>query len=187
MGAIPSLEPTFGVALTHFGDIFTVQMGIVIITFFFIDFFDTAGTLVAVANQAGLMKNNKLPRAGKALFADAIATVIGAILGTSTTTSYIESSAGVAAGGRSGFTAVVTAGFFLLALFFSPLLCCNASCNGTGFNYCRNLDGFFLREIDWKNSRLQYQHSLQLSLCHLRIVSQLGLPLDLSSIQLQWL
>ena len=87
-------------------------MGIVIITFFFIDFFDTAGTLVAVANQAGLMKNNKLPRAGKALFADAIATVIGAILGTSTTTSYIESSAGVAAGGRSGFTAVVTAGFF---------------------------------------------------------------------------
>ena len=96
VGAIPSLEPTFGVALTHFGDIFTVQMGIVIITFFFIDFFDTAGTLVAVANQAGLMKNNKLPRAGKALFADAIATVIGAILGTSTTTSYIESSAGVA-------------------------------------------------------------------------------------------
>ncbi|MFA2689392.1 NCS2 family permease [Bacillus cereus] len=122
VGAIPSLEPTFGVALTHFGDIFTVQMVIVIITFFFIDFFDTAGTLVAVANQAGLMKNNKLPRAGKALFADAIATVIGAILGTSTTTSYIESSAGVAAGGRSGFTAVVTAGFFLLALFFSPLL-----------------------------------------------------------------
>ncbi|MDA2386088.1 NCS2 family permease [Bacillus cereus] len=122
VGAIPSLEPTFGVALTHFGDIFTVQMGIVIITFFFIDFFDTAGTLVAVANQAGLMKNNKLPRAGKALFADAIATVIGAILGTSTTTSYIESSAGIAAGGRSGFTAVVTAGFFLLALFFSPLL-----------------------------------------------------------------
>ena len=61
VGAIPSLEPTFGVALTHFGDIFTVQMGIVIITFFFIDFFDTAGTLVAVANQAGLMKNNKLP------------------------------------------------------------------------------------------------------------------------------
>lgn len=122
VGAIPSLEPTFGVALTHFGDIFTVEMAIVIITFFFIDFFDTAGTLVAVANQAGLMKNNKLPRAGKALFADAIATVIGAILGTSTTTSYIESSAGVAAGGRSGFTAVVTAGFFLLALFFSPLL-----------------------------------------------------------------
>lgn len=122
VGAIPSLEPTFGVAIQHFGDIFTIEMAIVILTFFFIDFFDTAGTLVAVANQAGLMKNNKLPRAGKALCSDAIATVVGAILGTSTTTSYIESSAGVAAGGRSGFTAVVTAGFFLLALFFSPLL-----------------------------------------------------------------
>ncbi|MGQ0519144.1 NCS2 family permease, partial [Bacillus sp. D-CC] len=72
--AIPSLEPTFGMALTHFGDIFTVQMVIVIITFFFIDFFDTAGTLVAVANQAGLMKNNKLPRAGKAPITVAIAS-----------------------------------------------------------------------------------------------------------------
>ncbi|WP_440604683.1 NCS2 family permease [Bacillus sp. GB_SG_008] len=122
IGSVPSLEPTFGVALQHIGDIFTPEMFVVILTFFFIDFFDTAGTLVAVANQAGLMKDNKLPRAGKALISDAIATVIGAILGTSTTTSYIESSAGVAAGGRSGFTAVVTAGFFLLALFFSPLL-----------------------------------------------------------------
>ncbi|MBO9131442.1 NCS2 family permease [Bacillus sp. 165] len=122
VGAVPSLEPTFGVALQHIGDIFSLKMLVVILTFFFIDFFDTAGTLVAVANQAGLMKNNKLPRAGKALSADAFATVIGAILGTSTTTSYIESSAGVAAGGRSGFMAVVTAGFFLLAIFFSPLL-----------------------------------------------------------------
>ncbi len=86
----------------------------------------------------------------KALFADAIATVIGAILGTSTTTSYIESSAGVAAGGRSGFTAVVTAGFFTGTILLAITKCCNASCNGAGFNYCRNLDGFFLREIDWK-------------------------------------
>src|SRR5699024_5061341 len=87
-----------------------------------VDFFDTAGTLVAVAHQAGLVKNNKLPRAGKALLADSSATVIGAILGTSTTTSYIESSAGVAAGARSGFANVVTAGLFLLSLFFFPLL-----------------------------------------------------------------
>ncbi|MBM7663263.1 AGZA family xanthine/uracil permease-like MFS transporter [Bacillus mesophilus] len=122
VGSIPSLEPTFGVAFTHLGEIFTIQMLVVILTFLFVDFFDTAGTLVAVANQAGLMKNNKLPRAGRALFADSAATVVGATLGTSTTTSYIESSAGVAAGGRSGFTSVVTAGFFLLALFFSPLL-----------------------------------------------------------------
>ncbi|KKI90935.1 guanine permease, partial [Bacillus sp. SA1-12] len=79
-------------------------------------------TLVAVANQAGLMKDNKLPRAGRALFADATATTIGSILGTSTTTAYVESSAGVAAGARSGFASVVTAVLFLLALFFSPLL-----------------------------------------------------------------
>ncbi|MRX74131.1 NCS2 family permease [Bacillus lacus] len=122
VGSIPSLAPTFGAALTHFDQIFTIQMLVVILTFLFVDFFDTAGTLVAVANQAGFVKDNKIPRAGKALFADSAATVVGSILGTSTTTSYIESSAGVAAGARSGFASVVTAGLFLLALFFSPLL-----------------------------------------------------------------
>ncbi|MFC4559436.1 NCS2 family permease [Virgibacillus kekensis] len=122
VGEVPSLAPTFGAAIAHFGDIFTIEMLVVILTFLFVDFFDTAGTLVAVANQAGLMKDNKLPRAGKALFSDSAATVAGAVVGTSTTTSYIESTAGVGAGGRTGFTSVVTAGFFLLALFFSPLL-----------------------------------------------------------------
>lgn len=122
VGEVPSLGPTFGQAFAHFGEIFTPQMLVVILTFLFVDFFDTAGTLVAVATQANLMKNNKLPRAGKALFADSAATVVGSVLGTSTTTSSIESSAGVGAGGRTGFTAVVAAGFFLLALFFSPLL-----------------------------------------------------------------
>src|SRR5699024_4304986 len=92
------------------------------LTFLFVDFFDTAGTLVAVATQAGLMKNDKLPRAGRALFADSAATVVGSVVGTSTTTSFVESSFGVAVGGRTGFASVVTAGFFLLALFFSPLL-----------------------------------------------------------------
>ncbi|WP_100012542.1 NCS2 family permease [Lentibacillus sediminis] len=122
VGEVPSLAPTFGQAFAHFGEIFTIEMLVVILTFLFVDFFDTAGTLVAVATQAGLVKNNKLPRAGKALFADSTATVVGAVAGTSTTTSYIESTAGVGVGGRSGFTAVVAAGFFLLALFFSPLL-----------------------------------------------------------------
>ena len=122
VGAVPSLAPTFGQAFVNFGDIFTLEMLVVILTFLFVDFFDTAGTLVAVATQAGLVKDNKLPRAGRALLADSTATVVGAIVGTSTTTSYVESSAGVGAGGRSGFTSVVTAGFFLLALFFSPLL-----------------------------------------------------------------
>lgn len=120
--APPSLAPTFGQAFTHLGDVFTLQMVGVILTFLFVDFFDTAGTLVAVASKAGLMKDNKLPKAGKALFSDSAATVVGATLGTSTTTSYVESATGVSAGGRSGFTAVVTAIMFLLALFFSPLL-----------------------------------------------------------------
>ncbi|WP_076560251.1 NCS2 family permease [Salimicrobium flavidum] len=118
----PSLAPTFGEAFLHLDDIFTMQMIGVILTFLFVDFFDTAGTLVAVASQAGFMKDNKLPRAGRALFSDSAATVAGAVMGTSTTTSYIESTAGVGSGGRTGFTSVVTALFFLLALFFSPLL-----------------------------------------------------------------
>lgn len=119
---IPSLAPTFGAALTHLGDVLTPQLLIVVFTFLFVDFFDTAGTLMAVANQAGFIKDNKLPRASKALASDSVATVAGAVLGTSTTTSYIESSAGVAVGGRTGFTSVVVAGFFLISLFFSPLL-----------------------------------------------------------------
>ncbi|MYL35794.1 NCS2 family permease [Pontibacillus yanchengensis] len=123
VGSVPSVAPTFGVAIEQLPSVLVSgEMWIVILTFLFVDFFDTAGTLVAVATQAGLMKNDKLPRAGRALFADSAATVAGAVVGTSTTTSYIESTAGVGAGGRSGFTAVVTAGFFLLALVFSPLL-----------------------------------------------------------------
>lgn len=122
VSSVPSVAPTFGQAFVNFGDIFTLQMLVVILTFLFVDFFDTAGTLVAVASQAGLMKDNKLPRAGKALMADSTATVFGAVIGTSTTTSYVESTAGVGVGGRTGFASVVTAGFFLLALFFSPLL-----------------------------------------------------------------
>jgi len=122
VSSVPSLAPTFGAAFANFGDIFTMDMLIVILTLMFVDFFDTAGTLVGVANQAGIMKNNKLPRAGRALVSDSTGTVIGAILGTSSTTSYVESTAGVAAGARSGFASVVTALLFLLALFFSPLL-----------------------------------------------------------------
>jgi len=124
VGAVPSLEPTFGSLFSAFGDpsFYTATMLGIILTFLFVDFFDNAGTLVAVANQAGLMKENKLPNAGRALFADSIASLVGSIFGTSTTTSYIESSAGVASGARSGFAALVTAGFFLLSLFFFPVL-----------------------------------------------------------------
>ncbi|WP_019415754.1 NCS2 family permease [Paenisporosarcina sp. TG20] len=126
IGKIPDVAPTFGVAFEPlFNDptsLISYPFLIVVLTFLFVDFFDTAGTLVSVANQAGLMKENKLPRAGKALLADSLATVTGAVFGTSTTTSYIESSAGVAAGARTGFAAIVTGILFLLALWFSPVL-----------------------------------------------------------------
>ena len=111
VGKIPSITPTFGAAFEAFkdpGQLFTIQFLIVILTFFFIDFFDTAGTLVAVATQAGIMKDNKLPRAGRALFADSLATIVGAIFGTTTTTSYIESTSGVAVGARTGFASIIT-------------------------------------------------------------------------------
>lgn len=122
--SVPSVAPTFGAAFGAYSDpsFFSTSMLVVVLTFLFVDFFDTAGTLVGVANQAGLMKENKLPRAGKALLADSTATIVGAIFGTSTTTSFIESSSGVAAGARTGFASIVTAGFFLLSLFFFPLL-----------------------------------------------------------------
>ncbi len=123
---VPSVAPTFGAAFDAIfqdpASLFTAQFLVIVITFLFVDFFDTAGTLVAVANQAGLMKDGKLPRAGKALLADSLATVTGAVFGTSTTTSYVESTAGVAAGARTGFASIVTGLLFLLALFFSPLL-----------------------------------------------------------------
>jgi AGZA family xanthine/uracil permease-like MFS transporter len=122
VSSVPSLKPTFGVALTHIGDINSWNLIVVVLTFLFVGFFDTAGTLMAIANQAGLLKDNKLPRAGRALLADSSSIVVGSILGTSPTTAYIESSSGVAAGGRTGFSAVITAILFLLAMFFSPLL-----------------------------------------------------------------
>ncbi|WP_163184362.1 NCS2 family permease [Neobacillus sedimentimangrovi] len=124
VGSVPSLAPTFGAAFSSFGDssFYTTAMLGVILTFFFVDFFDNAGTLVAVANQAGLMKDGKLENAGRALISDSVASTAGAILGTSTVTSYIESSAGVAAGARTGFASLVTAGLFILSIFFFPLL-----------------------------------------------------------------
>jgi AGZA family xanthine/uracil permease-like MFS transporter len=93
-----------------------------IFVFFFLALFDSVGTLVGVAHQAGLMRGRVLPRARSALLSDAIGTVIGACLGTSTVTAYVESATGVSAGGRTGLANVMTAGLFVLALFFSPLV-----------------------------------------------------------------
>lgn len=94
----------------------------IVFTFLYTDIFDTAGTLIGVAEKGNLLdKDGKLPRAGGALMADAVGTVVGACLGTSTVTSYVESSAGVAAGGRTGLTAVTTAVMFLLSIIFAPI------------------------------------------------------------------
>ena len=91
-------------------------------TFLFVDMFDTVGTLIGVSTKAGLLdEEGRLPEARQALFADALGTTVGACLGTSTVTSYVESAAGVAEGGRTGLTALATAGLFVVALFFSPL------------------------------------------------------------------
>ena len=105
-----------------FKNILTFKFFTVFFTFLFVDIFDTVGTLVGVTTQAGLIgKNGEIPRVKQALLSDAVGTVAGAALGTSTVTSYIESSAGVAAGGRTGLTALSTGILFLLALVLSPL------------------------------------------------------------------
>jgi AGZA family xanthine/uracil permease-like MFS transporter len=101
---------------------FAPEMIAVIFVFFFLALFDSVGTLVGVGQQAGLLRDGTLPRARQALLADAIGTVAGAALGTSTVTAYIESGAGVAAGGRTGLASLVTAALFLLSLFFYPLV-----------------------------------------------------------------
>jgi AGZA family xanthine/uracil permease-like MFS transporter len=93
----------------------------VIFVFFFLDLFDTVGTLIGVSSQAGFLKDGRLPRSNQAMFADAVGTVSGAVLGTSTVTSYVESAAGIAQGARTGLANVITSGWFLVALFFSPL------------------------------------------------------------------
>ncbi len=123
VSAPPSLAPTFGVAFGEFGNLLNAQMLVVVFTMLFVDFFDTAGTLIAVTKQANLLTpEGELPNGNRPLASDAIATIAGAALGTSTTTSYIESSAGVGAGGRTGLTSVVTSLLFLVTLFFSPIL-----------------------------------------------------------------
>ena len=102
--------------------IFTLEMLIVVFTFLFVDVFDTVGTLIGVASKADMLdKDGKLPNVSQALFADAVGTVAGACMGTSTVTTYVESAAGVADGGRTGLTALSTAVMFALALFFAPL------------------------------------------------------------------
>ena len=121
MSQPPSIMPL--VWKLDFSLIKSPDFWVIVFTFFFVDFFDTLGTLVGVCNRSGLLdENGNLPRAKGALMADALATMAGAAMGTSTVTSYVESSSGVAQGGRTGLTAIVTALLFVGAIFFTPLV-----------------------------------------------------------------
>jgi len=116
----PSIAPIF--MQFEFKEIFTLDMLIVLFTFLFVDMFDTVGTLVGVSDKAGMLdKQGRVPRVKQALFADAIGTTAGAMLGTSTVTTYVESAAGVAEGGKTGLTSLSVAGMFVIALFFAPV------------------------------------------------------------------
>lgn len=118
--APPSLAPIF--FQFEWSSVFTGEMLIILFTFLLVDMFDTVGTLIGVSTKAGILnEDGSIPRAKQALLADAVGTTVGAVLGTSTVTTYVESAAGVEEGGRTGLTALVTAGMFFLALFLSPL------------------------------------------------------------------
>lgn len=121
--APPSLAETFGAFTIGFNEVFDFGIIPIIFAFTFVDLFDTIGTLVGVSSKAGMLdRDGKLPRAEKALLADSLGTVFGSVVGTSTVTTFVESAAGVAEGGRTGLTAIVAGTLFLVALFFSPLI-----------------------------------------------------------------
>ncbi|MCF0254027.1 MAG: NCS2 family permease [Duodenibacillus sp.] len=118
--SVPSLAPTF--LQFDFSQLMSVNFAVIVITFLFVDLFDTLGTLIGVSNKAGLLDaQGRLPRIKGALLADSIATVVGACLGTSTVTTYVESSAGVTAGGRTGLTALTAGLLFLASLLLAPV------------------------------------------------------------------
>ncbi len=118
--SVPSLEPTF--LKFQWEQVLSLDMALVLFTFLFVDLFDTLGTLVGLATKANILDaDGNIPRAKSALMADALGTTLGAMLGTSTVTSYVESASGVAEGGKTGLTAVTVAVFFLLSLFLAPI------------------------------------------------------------------
>ena len=119
MSTPPSVEPIF--CKFEWSKIFTPEMFVIVFTLLFVDLFDTIGTLIGVTTRAGMIKNGKIPRLKQAFMVDAMATTAGAVMGTSTVTTFVESAAGVEQGGRSGLTAFVCGLCFLVSLFFAPL------------------------------------------------------------------
>ena len=155
IGGIVSMPPDPSPTLfaMDFGKVASASFWIVIISLLFVDLFDTAGTLVGVAHRANLLdEDGKLPRMRQALLADSTATVAGAALGTSNTTSYVESAAGVASGGRTGLTSVVVAACFVLALFFAPLAgSIPAYATAAALLYVAVVMARGLSDIDWED------------------------------------
>lgn len=150
---IPSIKETFGALFSELPNIFNKDMIIIIFSFLFIDFFDTAGTLVAVGTRAGLVnKKGQLINADRALLADSTATVIGSVLGTTSTTSYVESLVGVNAGGRTGLSSVFTSICFLIMLFCSGLLSVvTPAVTAPALITVGVLMASSLSDIEWKN------------------------------------
>ncbi|HJS31196.1 MAG TPA: NCS2 family permease, partial [Alphaproteobacteria bacterium] len=153
---VASLPPSLAPTLFQLDLLGALEVGLVtiIIVLLFVDLFDTAGTLVGVAHRAGLLApDGTLPRLRRALIADSSATMIGSLLGTSNTTSYIESAAGVKAGGRTGLTAAVVGALFLLALFFSPLAATVPSyATAPALLYVACLMARGMTEVDWDDA-----------------------------------
>ncbi len=149
MSAPPSIAPTL--MQLDIAGAFDIGMISVIFAFLFVDLFDTAGTLIATTSQAGLVdKEGRIPNMGKALLADSTATVAGSLLGTSSTTSYIESVSGIAAGGRTGLVAVTVGVLFLLSMFFAPLAgMIPAYATAGAIFYVAVLMMGTLKDIDW--------------------------------------
>ncbi len=151
ISAPPSITPTL--LQLDIAGAFNVGMISIIFAFLFVDLFDTAGTLVGAAQRGGLLdKDGRLPRLGRALMSDSVATMSGAALGTSTTTSYVESTAGIVAGGRTGLTAVVVAVLFLACLLFSPIAAIIPSyATAPALLYVAVLMTAGLKLIDWED------------------------------------
>lgn len=151
ISAPPSIAPTF--MQMDIAAAFDIAMLSVIFAFLFVDLFDTSGTLIAVTERAGLVKaDGKVPNLGKALMADSSATIVGAAFGTSTTTSYIESASGVAAGGRTGLTAVVVGLLFILSIFFAPLAgMIPVYATAGAIFYVSILMMFTLKDVQWED------------------------------------
>jgi AGZA family xanthine/uracil permease-like MFS transporter len=146
----PSIAPTL--LQLDFSRFWELTFLIVVFSILFIDVFDNAGTLIGVTHRTGLMKNGKLARMKQALISDSFAAMFGAVIGTSTTTSYIESAAGVSAGGRTGLTAAFVGLFFLLALFFAPLAgMVPAYASAAALLYVACVMARGLAEIDWED------------------------------------